>query len=178
MSTPNDQSLQQINTAPFAPREAHQPDALKSQTPMSQVARAAYLLRGFINPAEMETIGHACHGEEGEFYKAKLVELAELVSSMPTTYETDGQGDQAMAFLHYFTPAGDFYITERDQEEEQLQAFGLACIYEEELGYISIKELVEAGAELDLYWTPKTLGQVKAERLMGDVNYAGHAMHY
>jgi hypothetical protein len=31
-----------------------------------------------------------------------------------------------------------------------------------ELGYISIEELVANGIELDLYWTPKTLAEVKA----------------
>ncbi len=152
----------------------------KSQmpTPMSQVITAARSLARFISPSELETIGNACRGEEREFFKAKLVELSELVGSMPCTYQTDGQGDQAVAYLHYFTPDADFYITERDQEEEQLQAFGLACIWEQELGYISIQELIECGAELDLYWIPKTLGQVKAERLMQDVNYTGHPMHY
>lgn len=173
MSTTNDQSLQQT-----VKTEAHHPDEMKSETPMRLAGRAAYSLRGFISYAEMNAIGAACHEEEGEFWKAKLVELAQIVETMPTTYETDGQGDNAVAFLHYFTPAGDFYITERDQEEEQLQAFGLACIYEEELGYISIKELIDAGAELDLYWMPKSLGLVKAERLMSDVNYTGHPIHY
>lgn len=177
MNTQNRQ--QQNNTAGLcpAPRSSSGDVETTCQTPLSQAGRAAYLLRGFIGYAEMNTIGAACHGEEGEFWKAKLVELAQIVETMPTTYETDGQGDNAIAFLHYFTPAGDFYITERDQEEEQLQAFGLACIYEDELGYISIKELIEAGAELDLYWTPKTLGMVKAERLMSDVNYPGNPMH-
>lgn len=150
----------------------------KIPTPMAQVAAAARSLARFINPAELETIGNACRGEEREFYKAKLVELAGVVDSMPTIYETDGQGDQAVAHLHYFTSDCDWYITERDQEEEQHQAFGLACIWEEELGYISIAELIEAGAELDLYWTPKTLLKIKTERVMSDVNYVGHPSHY
>ena len=46
--------------------------------------------------------------------------------------------------------------------EGQIQAFGLANLgYGAELGYICIKELIEHGIELDLYWTPKTLGEVK-----------------
>ena len=163
-------------------RETHKNSEVQGEsqlpTPMSQVVAAARTLQRFITPAELETIGSACRGEEREFFKAKLVELADLVGSMPVTYETDGQGDQATAFLHYFTSDCDWYIVERDSEEEQHQAFGLACIWEQELGYISIQELIEAGAELDLYWTPKTLGQVKAERLMQNVNYVGHPMHY
>ena len=155
-----------------------QQQQLQGKTEMTQATAAARTLQKFINPQELEVIGNACRGEEGEFYKAKLVELAELVGSMPVTYETDGQGDQAVAHLHYFTSDCDWYVIERDCEEEQLQAFGLACIWDQELGYICIQELIEAGAELDLYWSPKTLGQVKSERLMADVNYTGHPMHY
>lgn len=170
------QDKQNQSRALRAPRDSG--DANANQTPMSQASGAAKRLAQFIGSAEMESILCACRGEESAFFKSKLVELAGIVDSMPTTYETDGMGDQATAWLHYFTPAGDFYVTERDQEEEQLQAFGLACIYEDELGYISICELIECGAELDLYWTPKSLGQVKAEWLLSDANYVGHPMHY
>jgi hypothetical protein len=145
---------------------------------MLETAAAAKKLQRFIMPSQLSMIGDMCRGEERDFFKNKVLELSDTVNSMPVTYETDGQGDQAMAHLHYFSRDCDWYITERDQEEEQLQAFGLACIWEEELGYISIQELIEAGAELDLYWTPKTLSQIKAERQMQDVNYTGHPMHY
>ena len=40
-----------------------------------------------------------------------------------------------------------------------LADLGMDCA---ELGYISIEELTEYGAELDLHWTPKTLREVKA----------------
>jgi hypothetical protein len=149
------------------------------QTTITQAATAARRLHRFINPSELESIGEACRGEEREFFRAKLVELAEIVCTMPTTYKTDGQGDAAIVYLHYFTLGGDFYITERDHLEDQLQAFGMVSgIYEDELGYINLSELIACGAELDLYWEPKTLGQIKAERQMAGVNYTGHPMHY
>jgi hypothetical protein len=179
MNTANNQSTRQINTAALRGiREAHQPDAFEPQTPMSQVILAAKTLQRFISANELEVLGDACRGEEREFFKAKLVELADIVDTMPVVYETDGQGDSATVWLHYFTSDTDFYITERDCEEEQHQAFGLSCIWEEELGYISIQELIEAGAELDLYWSPKTLSQAKVERQMHDVNSVYHQMHY
>lgn len=34
---------------------------------------------------------------------------------------------------------------------------------EPELGYISITELLDNGVELDLYFTPSTLGQINAK---------------
>jgi len=73
------------------------------------------------------------------------------------TNHADCLSDQAVAQLLYFTSDSDWSITERVCKVEQMQAFGLACVCEEELGYISIKELIQAGAELDLDWTPKTL---------------------
>ena len=40
-------------------------------------------------------------------------------------------------------------------------AFGIADLgMEPELGYISIPELLEVGAELDLYHTPKTVAEI------------------
>jgi len=87
--------------------------------------------------------------------------MADIVEHMPKTHETDGQGLNAVAHLHYFTPGADWYITERDMEADQLQAFGLADLgYGGELGYISIVELLECGAELDLHWTPTKMADI------------------
>jgi len=106
-----------------------------------------------------------CRGEEGEFFQAKLQELEQVFTTMPKTYETDGQGYQAVAYLHYFSSNSDWWITELDMEDEQLQAYGLACLNGDwmnaEMGYISLQELVEHNVELDLYWTPKTIKEIK-----------------
>mgnify|MGYP001281055238 CR=1 FL=1 len=122
-------------------------------------------LRRFIGTAELDTLRDHMRGEEGEHFHAKIEELAELTRTMPKTYEQDGKGMEAVAYLHYFTGSGDWYITERDQEEAQHQAFGLADLYGDggELGYISIVELIQAGTELDLYWTPTTLAAIRKE---------------
>jgi hypothetical protein len=178
MNTPINQSNQQIKTSALCGTgEAHQPDVCKPVS-MLDAAAAAKKLQRFIMPSQLSMLGDMCRGEEREFFKNKLLELSDTVNSMPVTYETDGQGDQAIVHLHYFLWDMDWFITERDVETEQLQAFGLACMHEEELGYISIEELLMNGAELDLHWKPKTLAQVKAERQMQDVNYVGHPMHY
>ncbi|MHB1581954.1 MAG: hypothetical protein ACYCQM_14600, partial [Acidithiobacillus sp.] len=63
---------------------------------------------------------------------------------------------------HYFTSGFDWYITEKDMTGAGIdQAFGLAIAPERELGYISIRELVANGAELDLYFDPTTLANLK-----------------
>ena len=121
------------------------------------------LLRKFITPAELAAIAGNIDGEEGEFFVNKLDELETLFKTMPKTYDQDGKGDDAVVYLHYFMGGMDWYITERDMEDEQHQAFGLADLgYGGELGYISIQELIDNGVELDLYWEPKTLREVKA----------------
>ena len=126
-----------------------------------KTAEAVRDLSEFIGRNQMRVLAGLCRGEEGEWFREKLRELAEQVRSMPMTYETDGEGDAAVAHLHYFTPSMDFYITERDAEPEQHQAFGLVAGYETELGYISLREILACGAELDLHWIPKPVGEIR-----------------
>ena len=117
----------------------------------------------FLCVAQRFAISEAAEGEEGEFFLDKLQELQKTIDTMPKTYEQDGKGDDAIVYLHYFLGGMDWYITERDMEDDQLQAFGLADLgYGGELGYISIQELIDNGVELDLHWKPKTLAEVKA----------------
>jgi hypothetical protein len=127
-------------------------------------------IENFIGKSQLSAMRSACNGEEGEFFKGKIAEVSGRIAVMPKSYETDGQGDSAKVQLHYFARGCDWFITERDQEEEQLQAYGFACLNGDlmnaESGYISIVELLENGAELDLYYTQETIGEVK-KRLAG-----------
>lgn len=116
----------------------------------------------FLSVPQMSVLLDGTRGEEKSYFVQVVEEMYELISKMPKTYETDGQGDKAVVVLHYFLGGCDWYITEKDMEDEQLQAFGLADLgYGGELGYISIDEITRLGAELDLHWTPKTIGDVK-----------------
>jgi hypothetical protein len=125
--------------------------------------KAISSLRHFIGQDQLYVIADLCRSaEEKQFFFDKVAELARITAVMPKVYEQDGKGDNALAHLHYFTGGCDWYITERDTSHEQHQAFGLADLgYGPELGYISIAELIEAGAEIDLHFTPKTLAQIK-----------------
>src|ERR1017187_8421416 len=96
---------------------------------------ALKVLRGFIGPFQLHTVGHGCRGEEKQFFFDKLVELAHTVATMPQTYEQDGKGENAVAYLHYFAGGqANWWITEKDKgagEEppEQHPAFGLAGLF-------------------------------------------------
>lgn len=125
---------------------------------------ALRFLQGFLSHAQIAAIAVGVHGEEKQLYFDKVVEMERLIRTMPKTYEQDGAGEEAIAHLHYFLNGFDWYITERDMEREQLQAFGLACMGEEEIGYINIVELIRNGAELDLYFEPRSLRKIFVER--------------
>ena len=123
-------------------------------------------LNDYVNPEQLGVMRAACHGEEGYFFKEKIQEMKGIIANMPVTYETDGQGWDAVAVLHYFLHGSDWWILERDVEQDQLQAFGFACLNGDgqnaELGYISIVELLWNGAELDLYYQPESLKDLRA----------------
>ena len=99
-------------------------------------------------------------------------------------YSQDAKGDDAVVWAKFFHPVGRYtaYVTEMDvkvlEEKGNLQkvegqAFGF-CLSPfgpdcDELGYFDLAEWVEyrgkfgLGIERDMYWTPITLGEVKAK---------------
>jgi len=136
---------------------------------ITETTKDLVTLRGFICSSQLSTLGDCLRGEEKEFFRDKMAEMADTISAMPKTYQQDGMGDKAVVHLHYFMGGMDWWITEKDietpDEPGQHQAFGLVDLgYGAELGYVSIVELIRTGIELDLYWTPKTLGEIKAKK--------------
>jgi hypothetical protein len=113
----------------------------------------------FIPLAQHRHIASALAGEEGAWFFSKLAELASTITGMPKLYQTDKQGDDALALLHYFAPNGDWWITESNGPDD---CFGLADLGERELGYIDVAELCRHPlVELDLHWTPRTIGALR-----------------
>lgn len=101
-------------------------------------------------------------GEEGAAYIDRAQALASIIDGMAKSYEQDGKGMEATAYLHYFRGGGDWYITEKDAAGDGTeQAFGWSDpgLGHGELGYIGVDELTGAGVELDLYFEPKPLSQ-------------------
>jgi len=145
------------------------------QNTKADATQALQTLRGFIGKSQLNAIADGCRSEEKQFFFDKLVELATAVSTMPQTYEQDGKGDDAIASLHYFAGGqASWWILEKDKggaddtpEDFQSQAFGLADLFQDggELGYISIPEILANEGELDLYFTPCTLGKLKEKSI-------------
>ena len=121
-----------------------------------------YHIKNFMSVSQIQAINHGLMGEERQFFIDMMAQLQAHINAMPVTYEQDGLGDRAVVWLHYFKGSMDFYITEKDIDGGIDQAFGLADLGDGgELGYISIRELVENDVELDLYWTNCTLASLK-----------------
>jgi len=122
-------------------------------------------LAEFINPQQLQIIRLNAKGEEGEFFTNMIDSLSNMIDNMASTGETDGKGDEAIVVLHYFIGNFHWFITEKDSVdgEPQYQAFGYADMGFPELGYINIDELINNNVELDLYFTPRKLGEVKKE---------------
>jgi N12 class adenine-specific DNA methylase len=123
-------------------------------------------LSRFVPPAQIEVLKSNQHGEEGQYFIGLAKEYATRMENMPQTYEQDGLGDDAVCHLHYFNGSTDVYITERDMEAEQHQAFGFVIlngdIQNAELGYVSIEDLKNVpGMEVDLHFEPMHLRNVK-----------------
>ena len=77
--------------------------------------------------------------------------------------------DEVLAPAKLFSPYNGWtwYITEMDPETGQ--CFGLVDGFEKEIGYFDLTELAETtvfsgvpAVERDLYWQPRTLGQIKS----------------
>ena len=133
------------------PEKPHELDILKMLTP----------------PAQYEAIIAGMMGEEGDAFIEIIDRIYATWEQMPKTYETADQGRETIAHLHFFVGACDWWIVEKDADTDhagQVQAFGIADLgmgYRE-LGYISIPELLANGAELDLHFQPKPIGEILA----------------
>jgi len=118
----------------------------------------------FISISQLCTLQAYLTGEERQYFLSLLNDLKDKILKMPKPYETTEQGINALASLHYFQGGSDWYIVEKDSGEEQLQAFGYACLNGDkinaEMGYINIEELIKCNVELDLYWQPTALRNV------------------
>ena len=120
----------------------------------------------FLPRGELLAVRYGLTTEEHAFFIDKVAELATTLKTMPKSFDTEDMGDEAIVHLHYFKAGSDWYITELDSMGDgRVQAFGYAVlngdVQNAELGYINIEALVVHGAELDLYWSKRTLDLVK-----------------
>ena len=113
---------------------------------------------------EIGALLESLKGEEGLAIAETIKKVWQTFETMPKTYETEAKSDP-IAHLHFFIGSWDWWITEKDAEPEQAQAFGFVkseLCPDGEWGYINLEEITQAGAELDLYFTPAPVSKFKA----------------
>jgi hypothetical protein len=92
-----------------------------------------------------------------------------LESQLPALYDQEKKGDNAIAYVKYFTPDANlhWYATEYDPKDKLF--FGLVIGFEPELGYFSLEELESCRGpmglpiERDYFFKPQTLKQIRRE---------------
>lgn len=91
---------------------------------------------------------------------------------LPKLYSQDGLGDDAIAYVKFFTPwsSWTFYATEYDGDDT---FFGLIDSQYVELGYVSLAEIKSVAGpyglkiERDRHFSPTTLGEIRKKELRG-----------
>lgn len=154
-----EQTLEQrIKALELAQVEAESRALSQKQASAAEGLAALNSIKHFINRNQYRSIADAMRGEEKVFFIDKARLLADIINGMAESYEQDGKGMDATAYLHYFSGSHDWYITEKDSQSGTRQAFGWADLGQGgELGYISIDELTRNNIELNLHFDPTPL---------------------
>lgn len=100
--------------------------------------------------------------EESDFFCNTVDEVANIVADTPDLYSQEEAGEKDIVRLHYFRGNYDAWITELNLGTRE--AFGKASFNgasDAEYGYISLQELFDNNVELDLYWTPIPIGEIR-----------------
>jgi hypothetical protein len=100
-----------------------------------------------------------------------LARLSDILGFMPDSSHINPQAEQqypdqqgtSIAYLHYTIGRRDYYITNRDHGSRQWRAFGMIDTggLHGQMDFVCIRELLRAGALLDLDWQPRPLSSVK-----------------
>jgi len=94
----------------------------------------------------------------------------EILKKIPPLYAQEKKGDDAIVYVKWFTPWSNWTWFATELNPEDGTAFGLVKGFEDELGYFNINELQKVTGpyglkvERDMYFTPKTLREVKESR--------------
>jgi hypothetical protein len=137
------------------------------------------IVRPFMSELQWSVLKNYCTDhEEGEHFRRVVCALAKRIEETPITFEQDGRSDTAVAYLHYFKGASDWYVIERPALGSIHQAFGYTVVNGEfekgELAYFNISELIAQRVELDLHFSSMTLDSVKREQPTRRVTVSDH----
>lgn len=131
--------------------------------------------KNWISKLQRNVLTHLLQGEEGGHFAEILTGLKMRIETMPKTYETDHlYVKDKVLHLHYFIGGVDAWIVERDVGDSpdgdglgpQIQTYGKQGLFDggwngAEWGFISIQELIDNNANIDLYFTPRQVKEMR-----------------
>ena len=94
---------------------------------------------------------------------------SDVAKALPPLYAQDELGDEAIAYVKFFTPDSNWSWFASEYDPKERMFFGLVIGMETELGYFSFDELQGARGPLglpierDVHWTPMTIGEIRAK---------------
>lgn len=124
----------------------------------------------WMSPAQYNVLSLCKRGEESAAFQEIERRLIDNIQKCPTTYQQDGLGDNAIVFLHYFNSNNDYYIFETDvgckdnspnQFQSQMMALKKEGNNDFRYGYIGLSTLLRMGCELDFYFKPQKIADIK-----------------
>ncbi len=127
---------------PEAERDFSESQAKEDNVEVEVSSEELALAKSVLPTSQYVTTLRFAQGEEGNFFKQKIKDIAEVVQNAPKLYETDG-AEQHTIVLRYFHPTGtETLVTEIGEDGE---AFGFQCLngdYEmAEFGYLDLNEI-------------------------------------
>ena len=87
----------------------------------------------------------------------------EIIKKLPAMRETEGQGEEAIAQVKFFTPDSNWTWYGVEYDAEQRLFYGLVDGFDIEIGYFSLDELESVKGpmglkiERDMYFSPTTI---------------------
>jgi hypothetical protein len=102
-----------------------------------------------------------------------IANLLQALKDIPKLYAQDEKGKNAIAYMHYFGPSSDWYITEFDPNTNE--AFGYVILngdcQNSEFGYIDVQQFKKhPSINLDQYWKYKTINEILEKECPGKVS--------
>lgn len=102
---------------------------------------------------------------DDEYVLRSLDRLIDVISFMPSSSIVQHGEDLSndIAYLHYSVGTTDYYITHRDRDTQQRNAFGAIDTggMFMQMDYVSVHEILRAGAVLDFDWKPVPVKEIK-----------------
>ncbi len=119
---------------------------------------ASYM--GWPQWSSLQTLMHG--GEESAFFQEIATNLSRCIAEMP---EAGSQDEAETVFLHYFLGSSDVWVLEKDAAAGVERVFAFSLLNGDarmaELGYVDLSQLILTGFELDFYFSPKPLAEVR-----------------